>query len=85
MANLPEDQEVTLSILSHTHTDLLNECAMRWRASHPYRATAFLDIMRQRYEKDEVPLECLPEALARIDVEVKKLPLDHWMWQDVRT
>ncbi|CED85310.1 Munc13 homology 1 [Phaffia rhodozyma] len=82
MANLPEDQEVTLSILSSAHTDLLNECAMRWRIGHPYRATATLDVMRLRYERDEIPLECLPEALAKVDTEMKKLPLEQWMWQD---
>ena len=83
MINLPEDQEVVLTILSNPHIELTNECAMRWRVGHPYRAASFLDVIRHKYERDEVPIECLPEAMVRVTNEIKKNPLQHWMWQDV--
>lgn len=83
MINLPEDQEVVLSILSNPHIELTNECAMRWRVGHPYRASAFLDVIRHKYERDEVPIECLPEAMVRVTNEIRKNPLQYWMWQDV--
>lgn len=83
MATLPEDQEVTLSILSTSHVELTNECAIRWRLGHPYRVTSFLDVIRLRFEREEVPLECLPEAIGKVIQEVKRTPLEQWMWQDV--
>lgn len=83
MADLPEDQEVTLTILSDSHVELMNECVLRWRLPHSYRSTVFLDVIRERYEKDEVPLECVPEALIRTMNDVKRSPIENWMTQDV--
>jgi hypothetical protein len=70
-----DDDEVSLGILTLPHLELLNECALRWRIGQPYRATAFLDIVRQFYERNDVPLECIPEALQ--SVEKVKADLNH--------
>lgn len=78
MVHLPEDQEVSLTILSHQHLDLLNECALRWRISHSYRVTCFLDVIRYKYERDEVPIECIPEGLQMVDKATHDVPAEFW-------
>ncbi|KAG8934303.1 hypothetical protein FRC01_003816 [Tulasnella sp. 417] len=78
MVHLPEDQEVSLTILSHQHLDLLNECALRWRISHSYRVTCFLDVIRYKYERDEVPIECIPEGLQMVEKAMHDVPAESW-------
>ncbi|KIO19006.1 hypothetical protein M407DRAFT_224240 [Tulasnella calospora MUT 4182] len=78
MVHLPEDQEVSLTILSHQHLDLLNECALRWRISHSYRVTCFLDVVRYKYERDEVPIECIPEGLQMVEKAMHDIPVEFW-------
>ncbi|EKM76561.1 hypothetical protein AGABI1DRAFT_62905 [Agaricus bisporus var. burnettii JB137-S8] len=77
-----DNDEVSLGILSHPHLELINECALRWRIGHPYRATCFLDLVRQFYERNEVPMECVPEALAGVIKAMQDTPLDYWMLSD---
>lgn len=78
-----DNDEVSLGILSSYHLDLLNECAIRWRIDHPYRVSCFLDLVRQFYERGEVPLECIPEALQNIQKIREDTDLDQWPVQDV--
>jgi hypothetical protein len=79
-----DNDEVSLGILSSAHVDLLNECAMRWRIGHPYRASCFLDLVKQFYERNDVPLECIPEALQNVVRAMHDIELDKWTAQDVR-
>jgi hypothetical protein len=69
MHTLPEDQEVPLGILSTSHLDIINECALRWRVQQSYRVACFLDVIKYKYEREEVPLECIPEALGHVEKE----------------
>ncbi|EPQ30696.1 uncharacterized protein PFL1_01597 [Pseudozyma flocculosa PF-1] len=62
----PEEEEVSLSILSKHHIDLLDECAKRWRLMVPYRAIANLDVIKYKYDRGEVPLDCISEALGTV-------------------
>ncbi|KAG8760622.1 hypothetical protein FRC14_002468 [Serendipita sp. 396] len=77
MHSLPEDQEVPLGILSTSHLDVINECALRWRIMQSYRVSCFLDVIKYKYEREEVPLECIPEALNHVekDFEPERWPL----------
>ena len=77
-----DDDEVSLGILSPPHIELINEVALRWRIGQPYRVACFLDIVRQFYERNEVPLECVPEALNNIARLVNEIDLDKWPKQD---
>ncbi|KAG9310974.1 hypothetical protein JVU11DRAFT_8852 [Chiua virens] len=43
--------EVPLTILSPPHTNLINECVVRWRIGQPYRATCFLELIKEFYER----------------------------------
>jgi len=83
MATLPEDQQVSLGILSQRHLDVINECAVRWRISHNYRVTCFLDLIRYMYEREEVPFLCLPEALHMVERAIQETDLSKWMKSDV--
>jgi hypothetical protein len=76
------NEEVSLGILSAAHLDLLNECAVRWRIDHPYRVACFLDLVRQFYERHDVPLECVPEALQNVIKVMTDVNLDKWPIQD---
>lgn len=78
-----DDDEVSLGILSAAHIELINECALRWRIGQPYRTACFLDIVRSFYERNEVPLECIPEALQTIAKVQHELELSKWPIQDV--
>jgi hypothetical protein len=79
-----DNDEVSLGILSAPHIELINECALRWRIGQPYRAACFLDLVRQFYERNDVPLECVPEALQTITKVMREVDMEKWPVQDVR-
>jgi hypothetical protein len=83
MAELQGHEEVSLGILSSANLDILNECALRWRIGSPYRTTCFLDIIRYKYEREEVPLDCVPDAMQLVAKTAEDLPLDDWTKEDV--
>ena len=85
MSTLEGDEEVSLGILSGPNLDLINECATRWRVGYPYRVTCSLDIIKYKYEREEVPLECIPEAMHVVAKAAEDLPLDDWADEDVRS
>ncbi|KAF8216949.1 cytoplasm protein [Mycena galopus ATCC 62051] len=76
------EEEVSLGILSEAHLDLLNACAVRWRIGHPYRAVCFLDLMKQFYERQDIPLECVPEALSHVGTSLGEMELQKWVALD---
>ncbi len=78
-----DDDEVSLGILSGPHIELINECALRWRIGQPYRAACFLEIVKGFYERNEVPLECVPEALQTIAKVMSEIEMDKWPTVDV--
>ena len=82
--NVNDDDQVSLGILSPPHIELINECALRWRISQPYRAACFLDLIKQLYERTEVPLDCVPEALGGIAKVMNEISYDKWPIADVR-
>jgi hypothetical protein len=84
MHTLPEDQEVSLGILSPGHLDVINECALRWRIMQSYRVLCFLDVIKYKYEREEVPLECIPEAMTLVEKALQEQDIERWHNQDVR-
>ncbi|KAF7307798.1 hypothetical protein MKEN_01139900 [Mycena kentingensis (nom. inval.)] len=77
-----DNDEVSLGILSAAHLDLLNEVAIRWRIGHSYRATCFLDLVKQFYERQDIPMECIPEALTHISKVMADMDLERWPAHD---
>ena len=80
-----DEDQVSLGILTVAHIELINECALRWRIGQPYRVSCFLELIRQFYERTEVPIECIPEALANVRKVRQETDLDKWPIQDVGT
>jgi len=78
-----DNDEVSLGILSPHHIELINECALRWRIGHPYRVACFLDLVKQFYERNDVPMECIPEALQNVSKVMYDTEVDLWPRQDV--
>lgn len=74
----PEEEEVSLSILSRHNNDLLKECAMRWRIMSPFRVVANLDVMKFKYDRGEVPLDCISEALTTTQTALQETQVDLW-------
>jgi hypothetical protein len=79
-----DNDEVSLGILSDVHILLIDECATRWRIGDPYRVTCFLDLVKQFYERNNVPMECIPEALQNVNKVAKEAEVSLWPTQDVR-
>ncbi len=83
MATLPEDQEVSLGILTAEHLGLLGECALRWRLSQMFRSWTFLSCMQEKFEGGQVPVDCVFEALGMVRKVLAEVALDHWPLPDV--
>ena len=80
---IDDNEEVPLGILSPANLELLNECALRWCISPTYRAICFLDQVKQFYERTDVPLECVPEALQMVTKVMQEIELEKWPVADV--
>ncbi|KAL0578062.1 hypothetical protein V5O48_003924 [Marasmius crinis-equi] len=80
--DVDDNDEVSLGILSPPHIELINECALRWRIGHQYRAACFLDLVRQFYERNDVPPECVPEALQAVTRALQDTEMDKWPVSD---
>ncbi|KAK1226000.1 hypothetical protein PQX77_000667 [Marasmius sp. AFHP31] len=80
--DVDDNDEVSLGILSPAHIELINECALRWRIGQQYRATCFLDLVRQFFERNEIPPECVPEALQTVTRALQDLEMDQWPVSD---
>lgn len=77
-----EDEEVSLSILSRPHVELLAECSLRWRLMSSYRSLTNLDVIKYRYDRGEVPLDCISEALSATQQAMTDTPLETWTRSD---
>ena len=82
--DVPDNEEVSLGILSQSHLDLLAECASRWRIGQAYRAVCFLDLVKEFFERESIPIQCVPEALSGVVRAVGDSDVEHLMVQDVR-
>lgn len=78
----PEEEEVSLSILSRQHVELLNQCAQRWRLTSQYRTISTLSTMANRYDRGEVPLDCVSEALTTVQGTLSELDAEKWAVSD---
>jgi hypothetical protein len=83
LKTLPEDEDVSLGILSADHVDLLSECAMRWRLPSSFRAWVFLEAIVDRCEKGLVPAACIHEATGIIAKVSEETAIDQWATSDV--
>ncbi|GAA6043218.1 hypothetical protein JCM8097_000332 [Rhodosporidiobolus ruineniae] len=78
MASLPPDQDVSLSILSPAHEELLRECQRRWRIPSTLRATTLAGLIAGLYKECGVPEECVQEAMEGVKRE--EAAWNYWRW-----
>lgn len=83
LKSLPEEEDVSLGILSPEHVHLLGECAVRWRLPPSFRAWVFLDAIVQRCELGEVPSACVHEATGMVGKVSEEMAVDEWAVSDV--
>ncbi|WVR04402.1 hypothetical protein IAU60_001404 [Kwoniella sp. DSM 27419] len=83
LRNLPEEEDVSLGILSSAHTSLLAECANRWRLPSSFRSTVFFSEILERFEKGEVPTACVEEAVGLTTKVGLEQALEDWPSIDV--
>ncbi|WWC87193.1 uncharacterized protein L201_002079 [Kwoniella dendrophila CBS 6074] len=84
LKTLPEDEDVSLGILSPEHISLLQSCASRWRLPVSFRSSSFLIAIVDHYQKGEVPSACVFEAMAMVDRAEEEMPSTSWPINDRR-
>ena len=83
LSTLPEDEDVSLGVLSQEHVALLGECAVRWRLPASFRCWAFLEAIVERFEQGNVPSACVHEATAMVGKVSAEASVDTWANGDV--
>ncbi len=83
LKTLPEDEDVSLGVLSLDHVALLSECAVRWRLAPSFRAWIFLEAIVERCEQGLVPTACVHEATAMVQKVQAEMPSSTWTVSDV--
>lgn len=83
LKTLPEDEDVSLGILSQEHVALLQECATRWRLPPSFRCWVFLEAIVQRAEQGLVPTACIHEATGMVGKVSSEMSVDTWAISDV--
>ena len=84
LKTLPEDEDVSLGVLSTDHVALLSECAVRWRLAPSFRAWCFVEAIVERFEQGSVPAACVHEATAMVQKVQAEMPLSGWSKSEVR-
>ncbi|SJX66223.1 uncharacterized protein SRS1_10892 [Sporisorium reilianum f. sp. reilianum] len=75
----PEEEEVSLSILSKSHVELLAECAQRWRLAAPFLGVSNLEVIKTKYDNGEVPFDCVSESLGSVTRILSEVDFAYWM------
>jgi hypothetical protein len=83
LKTLPEDEDVSLGILSPEHVNLLGECANRWRLPASFRTWVFLEAIVQRAEQGLVPTACIHEATGMVGKVSADMEVSSWANSDV--
>lgn len=83
LKTLPEDEDVSLGVLSPEHVDLLAECALRWRLPPSFRAWVFVEAIVDRCEQGLVPSACVHEATGMVAKVSEEMAIDQWAISDV--
>ncbi|GAA6017851.1 hypothetical protein JCM8202_006173 [Rhodotorula sphaerocarpa] len=78
MSSLPPNQDVSLTILSPLHEQLMHDCQVRWRVPPTTRAAVFASLIAGLYREQSVPEECASEALDLVRREEERWR--YWRW-----
>jgi hypothetical protein len=85
LANMSDNEMVSLSILSPDHIALLEVCADVWRIPYTTVLVVTSAILVELYLASEIPLECVLEALANLNRYIQEVDRSRWRRSDVST
>ncbi|KAG2232103.1 hypothetical protein INT48_006780 [Thamnidium elegans] len=66
-SSVPESERSKTSVLTHPSDELLRECWKTWRLSSPFRAILYLTLAKSKFDKDELSIEDINEAIRSLD------------------
>jgi hypothetical protein len=61
-ASAPTEEAPAIKLFSKQTTELLNEVALRWRIPQFSRLVLFMDVVREKYQHQEIPLDTVDAA-----------------------
>ncbi|EME82835.1 uncharacterized protein MYCFIDRAFT_136952 [Pseudocercospora fijiensis CIRAD86] len=64
--DLADEEVQATAFLAPQTTELLNEIALRWRVPPSSRLVLFLDVVREKYQNQEISLETVDAAFAHV-------------------
>lgn len=83
LANMSDNEMVSLSILSSDHMALLEVCADLWRVPQTTVLVVTTAVLVELYLASEIPLECVLEALGGINRYIQEIDRSRWRRADV--
>lgn len=83
LANMSDNEMVSLSILSSDHIALLEVCADLWRVPQTTVLVVTTAVLVELYLASEIPLECVLEALGSLNRYIQEIDRSKWRRADV--
>jgi class 3 adenylate cyclase len=82
-SDIPESERAKTSVLSQQSDELLRECWKTWRLSSPYRAILYLNLVKSKFDQNELELDDINEAIRSLDRVMKENDISFWAITDV--
>lgn len=82
-SSVPESERSKTSVLTHPSDELLRECWKTWRLSSPFRAILYLTLVKSKFDKDELTIDDINEAIRSLDKVMKESDIHSWAIVDV--
>ncbi|CAO3646459.1 unnamed protein product [Cunninghamella echinulata] len=77
-----EAERAKASILSQQTDELLRECWKTWRLSAPYRAVLYLELVKARYEYEQLNMDDVGDGIRALDKVIKEFDVSTWAIND---
>lgn len=84
IAAVPESERAKTSVLTQQSDELLRECWKTWRLSSPFRAILYLTLVKSKFDKHDLEIDDLDEAMRSIDRVSKENDVSSWAIVDVK-
>lgn len=85
VSTVPESERAKTSVLSQQSDELLRECWKTWRLSSPFRAILYLTLVKNKFDKHDLEIDDVDEAVRSIDRVTKEKDISSWAIVDVTT
>ncbi|KAG0163815.1 hypothetical protein DFQ28_011189 [Apophysomyces sp. BC1034] len=78
----PDVERAKTSVLSQQSDELLRECWKTWRLSSPFRAVLYLELVKSRFDAEELDVEDVKDATRALDKVIKENDVATWAIND---